>query len=77
VTAVTACKLIFIRAEKIQKVRQVYPELALRLLRCSAMSGKTKGKNFAEALEAADMHGVGSKLTSKLPVRVMYCIDLF
>jgi hypothetical protein len=33
VTAVTPSKLVFIRAERIQKVRELYPELTMRLRR--------------------------------------------
>ena len=35
VTAVTACKLCFIHADKINLVRRQYPELGVRLARCS------------------------------------------
>ena len=40
-TAVTACKLCFIHADKINLVRRQYPELGVRLARCSGNTVST------------------------------------
>lgn len=61
VVAVTSCKLCYIRSDKLQLLLQQYPELAMRLKRCSVNSGKTKGKSFDEAKMHANNAGVGVK----------------
>ena len=61
VTAVTACTLCFLRASRIHHITSVYPELAMRLRRCGAHSGKTKGKRFTEAMGHAAEGGIDIK----------------
>ena len=61
VKAVTACKICYLHADNVAKVKAIYPELALRLLRCSAKSGKTKGAKFQDAMDEADIVGVDVK----------------
>ena len=61
VTAVTACKICFLRASQITGIARIYPELAMRLRRCGARSGKTKGKRYREAMEHAQEGGLTIK----------------
>eukprot|EP01043_Picozoa_sp_COSAG02_P018984 COSAG02_NODE_901_length_16056_cov_52.549477_10_plen_716_part_00 len=65
VTAVTSCKLCFLHADDVDKVKAKYPELSLRLLRCGVRSGKTKGGKFRDAMVDAAELGVDIKPNKK------------
>ena len=55
VTACTDCRLCYIQRHSMNDLKMKYPELALRLKRCTRIEEKVnrKGRRFQEALEMA------------------------